>query len=60
MNTTELLKILACPICHGVLENDHDKGFICPKCQLVYPVRDDIPIMIAEEAIPLADWKRGE
>jgi uncharacterized protein YbaR (Trm112 family) len=32
-------------------------GLFCPRCSIVYPVRDNIPIMLAEEAIPLADWE---
>lgn len=60
MDTQELLKILACPQCHGDLEltENGKKGFLCPVCQKVYPIEDDIPIMIIEEAIPLADWQQ--
>ncbi|MBQ7584647.1 MAG: hypothetical protein IJU40_00155 [Desulfovibrionaceae bacterium] len=56
MNISELLKILACPKCHSQLElkikDDTPTGFLCPQCQVVYPIRDDIPIMIIDEAIP--------
>ena len=45
----ELLAIMACPACHGVLE-DRGDALACPACGLHYPVRDGIPIMLAEEA----------
>jgi len=57
----ELLAILACPSCHSELslaeENDVILGFICESCALVYPVRDDIPVMLVKEAIPLEKWQ---
>ncbi len=47
----ELLDILVCPKCKGVLEYDKDKEeLICRKCKLVYPIKDDIPIMLIDEA----------
>jgi uncharacterized protein YbaR (Trm112 family) len=47
----ELLKILACPVCKGDLKEVRDgKGLKCPKCKLVYPIRDNIPIMLIDEA----------
>ncbi len=48
----ELLDILACPKCRGELEYVKD-GLVCRKCELVYPIRDGIPIMLVEEAKPL-------
>ena len=47
----ELLEILACPKCKGVLEYDqkNDK-LICHACRLKYRVEDDIPIMLIDEA----------
>jgi uncharacterized protein YbaR (Trm112 family) len=45
----ELLAILVCPACHGVLE-DHETALACTACGLWYPVRDGIPIMLPEEA----------
>ena len=60
INTDELLRILACPKCLGVLtaleENDAPAGFACAACQIVYPVREDIPVMLVEEAIDLPTW----
>ncbi|MCO6509692.1 MAG: Trm112 family protein [Aridibacter famidurans] len=49
----ELLKILRCPKCKSELKlKDDGSGLRClnPECALVYPVRDDIPVMIIEEA----------
>lgn len=50
----ELLEILACPKCKGevTLKEDHT-GLVCEVCRLVYPVKDDIPIMLVDEAEPL-------
>jgi len=50
----ELLDILACPKCKGDLDlNAAKDGLICDRCKLVYEIRDDIPIMLIEEAKPL-------
>ncbi|WP_372681694.1 Trm112 family protein [Desulfosarcina sp.] len=50
----ELLDILACPQCKGEIHlNDAEDGLICEACRLVYEIRDDIPIMLIEEAKPL-------
>jgi len=50
----ELLEILACPKCKGDLRlNDTQNGLICDRCQLLYEIKDDIPIMLIEEAKPL-------
>ncbi len=51
----ELLDILACPKCKGGLRlTDAKDGLQCSACKLVYPVRDDIPIMLIEEAKPIS------
>lgn len=48
----ELLEILACPKCKGDIRlNDKQNGLICDRCRLLYPIRDDIPIMLIDEAI---------
>lgn len=50
----ELLEILACPQCKGdIYLNETNDGLICDACKLMYPIKDDIPIMLIEEAIKL-------
>ena len=50
----ELLDILACPKCKGdIYLNDARDGLQCDNCKLLYEIRDDIPIMLIEEAKPL-------
>ena len=39
---------------------DNESGLECPACGLVFPVRDNIPIMLQEEAIRKDDWERGQ
>lgn len=60
----DLLEILACPRCHGSLEplcaDVGDEGLSCPNCAVVYPIREDIPVMLVDEAVPLADWRQGQ
>lgn len=49
----ELLEILACPKCKGdIYLNESKDGLICEKCRLVYEIKDEIPIMLIEEAKP--------
>ncbi len=46
-----LMEILACPKCKGdVHYNDDKNALVCPDCQLEYPIRDDIPVMLIDEA----------
>jgi len=48
---SELLEILACPKCKQAVELATDGDTIyCNTCQLRYPVRDDIPVMLIDEA----------
>ena len=50
----ELLDILVCPQCKKELTLTSDKNWlICDNCQLRYPIRDEIPIMLIDEAEPL-------
>ena len=52
----ELLDILACPKCKGDINlNQKGDGLICTACKLVYPIRDDIPVMLIDEALPYED-----
>jgi len=54
----ELLDILACPKCKGdIYLNETKDGLICEKCLLIYEIKDNIPIMLIEEARPLTDKK---
>ena len=47
----ELLEILACPKCKGdIYLNGAADGLICDNCKLLYEIRDDIPIMLIDEA----------
>jgi hypothetical protein len=51
----ELLEILACPKCKGdIYLNETKDGLICEACRLIYEIKDDIPIMLIEEAKPLS------
>lgn len=48
---SRLLDILVCPICKGPLDYDKKaQELICKGDKLAYPIRDDIPIMWADEA----------
>ena len=50
----ELLDILVCPKCKGDLEYRPDEAvLICHACRLAYPIEDDIPIMLIDEAKPV-------
>lgn len=57
----KLLEILACPKCKGeikLLEKSTIHGeaeFMCEPCKLVYPIKDDIPVMLIDEAIKAGD-----
>ena len=47
----ELLDILACPKCKGdIYLNDRQDGLICDNCKLMYEIKEDIPIMLIDEA----------
>jgi len=47
----DLLEILVCPLCKApvVLKQD-ENGLKCSECKRVYPIRDDIPVMLVDEA----------
>lgn len=50
----ELLDILVCPKCKGeIFLNEKNDGLICKNCKLMYEIRDDIPVMLIEEAKPV-------
>ena len=51
MFSKELQDILACPKCKGDLEYDtKNEKLICQKCRLKYDIKEDIPIMLIDEA----------
>ena len=55
--SSKLLDILVCPQCKGPLAQvESGQGLLCNKCQLKFPVRDNIPVMLVEEALSM----RGE
>ncbi len=50
----ELLEILVCPKCKGELEyRAEENELVCERCRLRFEIRDDIPIMLLDEAKPL-------
>ncbi len=50
----ELLDILACPKCKGPIRlTTKGDGLVCETCRLQYPIKDDIPVMLIDEAIRL-------
>lgn len=50
----QLLTILVCPKCKGELTyREAESALDCLACKLRYPVRDDIPVMLVDEALPL-------
>jgi uncharacterized protein len=47
----KLIALLVCPACHGEIEyKDRRNLIICTECGLHYPVRDNIPVMLVDEA----------
>ena len=51
MISKELLEILACPKCKGpVTLTERNDGLVCNSCRLLYEIRDDIPVMLIDEA----------
>jgi hypothetical protein len=46
-----LLEVLVCPLTHGPLDYDREKGvLISRKAKLAYPIRNGVPVMLADEA----------
>jgi uncharacterized protein YbaR (Trm112 family) len=51
MRPHDLLDILACPACRGdVSFIEGGNALLCPRCGLSYPIREGIPVMLANEA----------
>lgn len=52
---SRLLEILVCPLCKGPLDYRKPQAeLVCKPCRLAFPVKDDIPVMLEEEARQLA------
>ena len=49
MINKELIEIMCCPACKGDIE-EKDNKIVCLKCGRSYPIKDDIPIMLVDEA----------
>lgn len=51
----KLIDVLVCPLCKGeLLYNKNEQELICRFDKLAYPIRDDIPVMLEEEARKVA------
>jgi len=52
--SSKLLEILVCPKCKGPLDyREQESALVCTTCRLSYPIRDDIPVMLIDEAKPI-------
>ncbi len=54
------LEVLACPECKGELEYKNPgeqglEGFFCKKCKLLYPIVEEIPLMMVEDAVKITN-----
>lgn len=53
---SKLLQILVCPVCKGPLQYKKTvRELVCRPCRLAYPIKDDIPVMLQDEARSLPD-----
>ncbi len=53
MLSEDLLRILVCPKCKGdLIYNQNDNFLLCNACRLKYAVKNDIPVMLIDEAEP--------
>jgi len=56
----KLLEILVCPVCKGPLETRRaEQELVCRPCRLAYAIKDDIPVMLADEARQLSAEEAG-
>lgn len=55
-----LLDVLVCPGCKGDLEyrTEGEEMLICRKCELGFPVKDGIPVMLLEDAVPVGERRK--
>jgi uncharacterized protein YbaR (Trm112 family) len=48
----DLLELIVCPACHGeLIEKPDSAGLKCTSCRRVYPIVDEIPVLIVDEAV---------
>lgn len=53
----QLVSLLACPQCRGALALLPARdGLLCAACAVVYPIRDEIPVMLVDEAVACDKW----
>ncbi|HKR86198.1 MAG TPA: Trm112 family protein [Terriglobales bacterium] len=52
MISKELLDMLVCPVCRkSLVQKENGAGLKCGECHRVYPVEDDIPVLLVDEAV---------
>ena len=57
----DLLEILSCPACKAKVELKADgSGLKCAECKRVYPIRDDIPVMLVDAALVEGEESAGK
>lgn len=50
----ELLDIVVCPVCKNELLLSRDEAYlICEQCSIKYPIKENIPVLLYEESVPL-------
>lgn len=60
MISEQLLELLACPLCHEALSVESGPGgLLCQRCRLLFPVRNDIPVLLPDQARRVADPDPG-
>ena len=56
-----LYDILACPVCRGELAlAGNEEGLACAACDKVFPIREGIPVLLVDEAVPTKQWNMGK
>ena len=61
MISKDLLDILACPQCKGPVDlTEKGDGLVCKSCRLMYEIREDIPVMLIDEAKKLKEDTNDE
>jgi len=50
----ELLAILACPFEHHAPLREERDSLVCTQCERRFPIRDDVPVLLIDEALPVA------